>query len=179
MVSTFSKSWPLLLLIIIASTGSSPGAGGEKQDSPSLDALKTVLGKGPESKELMMLRKQLKGDPIIDKFEKSFYYSWKEHGLTFLFERGNVRTIFFYADGADGFQQYRGKLPEGLRFTDVRRDVEKKLGAPEISEGGGVGRVWVVYPKTGVSITYVSKDVNDQASKIHHVTLQAAPKEKG
>ena len=48
-----------------------------------------------------------------------------------------LTAAFLYAEGADGFSAFRGKLPHGLTLSDPRGDVESKLGPPERSSGGG------------------------------------------
>lgn len=171
MVSTFTRGWLTLFVLFAAASAGLPAEKDEELKSPSLRTLRTLLGKAPESKEVVVLRKQLRSNPEVTHTNDGFYYSWKEHGLELLFERGTVRAVFLYTAGADEFKQYRGELPEGLHFSDTRRDVEKKLGEPKKRGGSGVIPVWVSYPEKGVTITYVSEDTKDMANRIHHIAI--------
>ncbi|HEY9199450.1 MAG TPA: hypothetical protein VIR60_08790 [Gammaproteobacteria bacterium] len=38
--------------------------------------------------------------------------------------------LFLYSQGKDGYDQFRGQLPEGLEFADSRATVLAKLGEP-------------------------------------------------
>lgn len=175
MVSTFARtSLTFLALLISTSPRCSLADKDEKRNSPSLKSLRTILGKRSKSREVAAIHKHLKKDPEVTHSDGGFYYSWKDHGLEFLFEKDTVQAIFLYADGADEFKQYRGELPDGLHFSDARREVEKKLGKPKKEGGNGVIPFWVTYPEKGVGITYVSEDTKDMANKIHHITISAA-----
>jgi len=73
-----------------------------------------------------------------------------------------VRTVFFYAEGADGFKQYQDELPYDLVWSDTRLDVERKLGPPtSVNEGLG-NQIWVSYDSLNLSITYQSADSTAQ-----------------
>jgi hypothetical protein len=39
-------------------------------------------------------------------------------------------AVFLYAEGEDGYTQYRGAIPGGIRFDDTRAAIEAALGAP-------------------------------------------------
>lgn len=145
----------------------------EDVDSQALSNFKTLLGKGSESPEMVEYRKQLEHPPSVTKFDDCFYQSWTELGLSFRFKNDLLAAIFLYAEGADGFKQYGGELPERLRFSDTRRDIEKKLGNPQESGGEGVIPFWAGYPSKGVEFHYTSKDIQSLGNTIHHITISS------
>jgi hypothetical protein len=160
------------LLVVIGFVGCQLVATGRDEPKPlALSKLTDVLGKGPDSKEMTALRKDLKGEPEIAKFDDCYFHSWKDRGVSLRFEKDAVKAVFLFADKADGFKEYRGELPEGLKFSDTRGDVEKKLGAAKESGGNGVISFWVTYPEKGLALTYASTDTKDKANAIHHFTL--------
>jgi hypothetical protein len=143
-------------------------ATGAKANTPAINTLKALLGKVEESEEMAAFRRGLKDPPKVSRFSDIYYHEWKDHGLAFLFDKkGALTTIFLYADGADGYKQYRGQLPEGLRFSDTREDVENKLGEPE-----KLDPAWDVYLKRGVCVVYVQRRPDERGNKIHHITIQ-------
>jgi hypothetical protein len=157
------------------------------QDPPSVPAptsrgLTKLLGQDHLSDHLQEFRDAMKEDPVAKYFglvEKGFFHSWKSKGISLWFnERNRLQTIFLYAEGADGFRQYRGELPGGLRFADTRGDVEKKLGKPEEVGGEGVIAFWADYKSKGILVAYVSKDVSDLKNGIHHIVVYAPQKER-
>lgn len=167
--------WPLTTLLLLAAAHAALSAPGPAVEpaTPPFATLKAVLGKGPESKEMAALRKMLKGEPKASSYSGRYYHEWKGEGLSICFEKEVVTAVFLYADKADGFKAYRGEMPLGLHFTDTRADVEKKLGAPGKTGGGGVIPFWADYPAKGVGVTYISKDTKDRANRIHHLTITA------
>src|SRR5687768_6660770 len=121
----------LLLTLVVAASAQSPSA-----DTPKL---LTLLGKDIRGKDAQEFLDSIGSVPKIERFEPSeyqgkripatSYYSFKDKGVSIrLDERGFIGSIFFYAEGTDGFRQFRGLLPYGLDFTMTRADVEKALG---------------------------------------------------
>jgi hypothetical protein len=83
---------------------------------------------------------------------------------------GAITSIFFYADRADGFSAFSGELPGGLTWSDTRADVERKLGAPQVSGGNGAIPFWSGF-QGGVSVTYRDTSTTAQDNPLHHVAL--------
>jgi hypothetical protein len=147
-------------------------ATGAKANTPAINTLKALLGKGEESAEMAAFRRGLKGPPKVTRLPDCYFHSWKEHGLSIRFDdKGAVTEILLHAGGKDGYKQYRGEVPEGLRFSDTREDVEKKLGEPEKSRGGGEIPFRVEYSTKGVGIGYGSKDTKDRTNMIGHICI--------
>jgi uncharacterized protein (TIGR02996 family) len=113
----------------------------------------------------------IKGEPEVDRREDSFWVSWKSEGLSLRFGLESFDFVVLYAEGADGFNQFRGDLPWGLSFSDVREDVERKLGRPDISSGEGVIPFWAGYDRLGVMVSYRSENVRFMGNPIHHIVV--------
>jgi hypothetical protein len=81
----------------------------------------------------------LNSHPQTDRCEDDeFYYdSYRDLGMSFLFEGSPefLSAIFLYADGVDGYEEYKGSLPNSLNFSDTRQDVLQRLGQPAKSGG--------------------------------------------
>lgn len=102
----------------------------------------------------------------------ALYYSWKNHGISFLFKSENLVSIFLYAENSDGFSQYKGEIPNALKFSDTRQIIEQKLGHSKISGGNGFIPYWTSYPELGIVITYISLDPKDVNTTIHHIGIE-------
>jgi hypothetical protein len=110
-------------------------------DLPSLELLKNIEIPGPE------------------RIEHQSYISMPERGISlFLPDNETVATVQLYSAGSDGFDEYAGKLPEGLRFAMSRSQVRETLGQPdehgEESEIIFLGKSppWDVFYRDGLKI---------------------------
>jgi hypothetical protein len=155
-----------------------PFVGCEKK--VTTEDLSNVLGENIRGQEIQTILSSLGEKPEIKRFKEipkspykeNFYYLYEDKGISLRFDdMGNLSAIFLYSEGADGYRQYQGKLPKGLAFQDIRKDIEEKLGSPEKSGGGGVIRFWSQYPNIGIGIGYVSKSTSDMLNRIHHISL--------
>jgi hypothetical protein len=63
-------------------------------------------------------------DSTIDSFDDSFFISYAPEGLSFRFEKDSILSTIFVEDS------YSGELPYGLKLTDLKATVEKKIGKP-------------------------------------------------
>jgi hypothetical protein len=168
----------LLLSLVVAGNAQSPSS-----DTTKLLAL---LGKDIRAKDAQVFLDSIGSAPKIDRYEASeyqgkkiaatSYYSFQDKGLSIrLDERGFITSIFFYAEGVDGFRQFRGFLPYGLEFTMTRADVEKTVGIAASYGGGGVINLWAKYPAKKMSITYDSKAQTDRKVRMQTLCLTAKP----
>lgn len=140
---------------------------------PTVALLRATLERTPDSPEMAALGELMLGEPDVRTFEDCFFYCWPRSGLDVGFdERGMTTAIFLYAAGADGHRQYEGEMPEGLRFTHCRCDVENTLGRPPITGGDDLIPFWARYPDKGLQIHYVSKSTYDLRNRIHHITFE-------
>jgi hypothetical protein len=130
-----------------------------KEIAADLKCLIELLGKSPQSADVESFRKSFGEQPEEKAFDSGNYlfYSWKSKGLSLGFHHAKLTAVHMYAEGEDGFNQYKGSLPASLSFADTRGDVEAKLGVPDRSNSAG-GRCWVEYKRRGVSITFDSND---------------------
>jgi hypothetical protein len=73
--------------------------------------------------------------------DSSPYLNARNHGISLaLTKKGNVETIFLYAEGHEGFSEFKGELPSGIRFGSSRKDVRSLMGEPMMAgEIGGEG----------------------------------------
>jgi hypothetical protein len=69
------------------------------------------------------------------------YLSALEEGISLSLSKTlEVETVFLYAEGIEGFQQYKHSLPNELSFLSSRTDIRQHLGAPSSSgEASGIG----------------------------------------
>jgi hypothetical protein len=178
MASTWTRTRISLLVMFFATAAGPPSEAARDVygNTQALGTLTALLGKGLDQPEVTAFCKELKDAPEIIKFDDRVHYEWKEHGISFLVQNDAVSAIHLYADGVHKYKQYRGELPAGLRFSNIRGDVENKLGQPETSGGDSRSPFWVVYAQKGVGVTYISADRQDQANKIHHITISAIRK---
>ena len=130
-----------------------------------------LLGKNRQSPEVGRFREVMVEEPEEAEFDsdRAFFYIWKSKGISLRFEAGKLVTIHLYAQGADGYEQYLGDLPANLSFTDVRAEVEMKLGNPSLSGGAGVAPYWSEFQNQGVQVGYFSEDTEDLRNRIHHI----------
>jgi hypothetical protein len=103
-----------------------------------------------------------------------FHMDLPEHGIAFVASLdGKVSSVQLHAAGHEGYEQFDGDLPEGVRFSDSREMIRARLGQPNTIGGGqhlgvlGIAAPWdrfdradhaihIQYSKDGLSITLVS-----------------------
>jgi uncharacterized protein (TIGR02996 family) len=113
----------------------------------------------------------IQGEPEVDRREDCFWVSWKSEGLSLGFGLQSFDLVLLYAEGADEFRQFRGDLPCGLSFPDVRQDVESKLGKAEYYGGDGLIPLFADYSRLGMMVWYWSENVSLMNNKIHHIVI--------
>jgi hypothetical protein len=69
------------------------------------------------------------------------YLSAQEEGISLSLSKTlEVEAVFLYAEGVEGFQQYKHSLLNELSFLSSRTNVRQQLGEPSSSgEAGGIG----------------------------------------
>jgi len=155
----------------------------------------SVIKKSGSSKELSMLCdkpinspnikkfiKELGNDYIVDRSSGAFYYSWKSKGISLRFnsetEPDVLTTIFIYNQGADGFSKYPFEWPEKILPTDLREDVEKKIGTIDRIQDD-----YNDYPEFGIGLSYEKQSAlypesDPMKRRIHHIYIQKPKFEK-
>ncbi len=98
----------------------------------------TLLGKTENSPEMAKFLSFLDISPTIEEFEdERSYYSFPRFGFAIVLDEKVIEAIQFFAEGAEkNLNQYCGKLPKELAFSDTRDEVVKKLGLPTKSREG-------------------------------------------
>jgi hypothetical protein len=101
-------------------------------------ALETLLGKSTQSIEFNKYKSNIDELPKVSfyPYNNNTYYSFKNNGISFLFENNNLTTIFLYSEGHEGFGQYKGSISNGLSFGYDRMTARNKFGLPSESGGG-------------------------------------------
>jgi len=132
-----------------------------------------MLGKDINSAEMKAWLSNL-GTPIIDRYSDSYYYSFKPEGISLDFTTYDMlQAIFFYSEGADGYNQYQDNLPFGLSFQNTRKEIESILGPPDSSGGDGVINYWASYRSKGIGIKYNTKRTDDMNARIYDMSISA------
>lgn len=79
---------------------------------------------------------------------------------------GHVDVIFLYRGGAAGYETFSGPLPEALQWSDLNRDVVRRLGEPSDRFGGGRVPVGISYELLGLDVTFQNRSWDDDANPI-------------
>ncbi len=141
-----------------------------------LAALRAEIGKPVTSAALKHALRLAGVAPEIRRFDDSFYYSYKSLGLSLRFVKptSTLAAIFLYRGLADGFWEFGGTLPAGLRWSSTRAEVEKKLGRPSKEGGGRYLRYYSRYASLGLGFNYTSKSTTDLSNRIRVIVLSRA-----
>jgi hypothetical protein len=83
-----------------------------------------------------------------------------------------VVTVFLFAEGAEGYKKFKGKLPFGLSWAHTRAQIEANLGAPTASGGGGSMNYWVSYQPRKLGITYKTLSTTDMDATMHNLQVR-------
>ena len=99
----------------------------------------------------------------------------------------NVETVYLYPNKIGGFGAYKGTLPFGLSANDTMANVERKLGHPQVNQGGPQAgwepglpdragtpdhlHYWAIYERFGVTIVYNSPSGRDERATIHTILV--------
>ena len=157
-MKTMSQLLAVILMLLFTGCG-------QKNDTVFLSSM---IGKNIRGDEIQGWLSKVEDTPEIGKYDDSFYYSFKQKGVSLRFDTTETLTnIFLYSEGADGYRQYQGKLPYNLSFLLNRQEIENMLDKPEKSGGEGVINYWVVYTSKGVGITYNTKQTDDLNARIY------------
>jgi hypothetical protein len=162
----------VMLLRVKYSARTSPPEG-VKWDGIDPAAVREYWGKNLFSPEIKKLIASLPGTPYLSLSPQSARLIDQDGGIAVLFlPDSGVQTIFLFADGSQSYLRYPGKLPHGLLISDTRKEVEKKLGRPLTSGGGGHGLAYHAdYPEAGISVFYAKDGLRDPDNPIAEITM--------
>lgn len=90
-----------------------------------------------------------------------------------------VETVYIYLNGAEGVVPYKGELPYGLKFYDIKDAVEYKLKKQGVGKDGlpdeGVTpdhlHYWATYHEAGMTIIYNSPSMDDEDASIYAILV--------
>ena len=107
-------------------------------DALSADQFAGLLGKPASSAELRAYVGSLGVSPSISHFDgERTYYEFDSIGLELVFDEDKLSGAHYLGPETESPKKpYGGTLPAGLKFTDSKDDVLKKLGAPFESKAG-------------------------------------------
>lgn len=103
-------------------------------------SLSSLLGLKLDIVARSRFARSLGEQPTTELIEDRFYMEFRESGVLIDADlEGDSRSIFFFAEGHQGYKGFAGCLPDGVTFSDSRSDVRNRLGTPTASgEGGSV-----------------------------------------
>ncbi len=130
-------------------------------------------GKDLRTPEMTKLISSLPGTPYISSSREFAELVAQDAGILMFFQpRQGLVRLMLNAGGSEGYLQYPGKLPGGLAFSDLRKDVEKILGGPVSSGGGYSGSAYFAdYPQLGMTIYYAKDKPRDPENPIASILL--------
>lgn len=123
------------------------------------------------------LGKTLNDDSVVQFILKNncFYgmgnYACKSQGIELgvTMVQRRVRTVFMFRQGVEGYKQYKGELPFGLKWTDSAVVVEAKLGRPMQRYSNSDGSLTYGYRSRNLWIDF---DGSARSAKLRRVQIQ-------
>jgi len=138
-----------------------------------------VLGKTDDSPEIAKLLSDygVKKKPRIPLDEDEVMIELKKQGVVLVFERTTepksskiqLAGVQLYSDAEKGYRNFPGKLPRGLKLSDTRSEVLKKLGKPTKSRAALKIDIWK-YADHRIAVEY-AKDA-DRINVVQLMTLE-------
>lgn len=78
-----------------------------------------------------------KPKPKLGAGKDRYYLSFLKEGMDVSASLDHrIETFFFFSEGLEKHQQFKGHLPEGIRFEDTPKTVRARLGKPTLTGGG-------------------------------------------
>lgn len=89
-----------------------------------------LLGQQHDCDNVKEFLDSLPETPVIYELEFDLHYSLPHFGMSMLFRRGELLTIFLYREGHQNFSEYPTLPPLGISFNSTPRQVVEMLGKP-------------------------------------------------
>ena len=173
------KSLVIFFLLVLFTAACSPTSTSTVKAEPA--AYQEVLGRSATEDRVLDF---LAGNDCVAAMQ---FQVCQSAGMALWLDSGQiVKTVWLYANNAEGFNRYRGKLPFGLTFYDPMWLVEEKLSAVEVDESSQVAyesglpdegsspdhlHYWAVYEHLGLIIIY-DFPYADEDAYIYAVVVQ-------
>ncbi len=91
-----------------------------------------ILGKSPGSLVMQQFLAEIGEHPEIENYGNASVHCFRRSGVELRYRSNgaSVDSVLLNMSESDRFVAYGGDLPGGIRFTDARNDVRRKLGSP-------------------------------------------------
>lgn len=128
-----------------------------------------LIGKNISDDEVKVFLKTLGSDyEYDDTYDLGNYYIYDSKGVELSVTKDDIlKAIFFKTDILDPDIE----LPLGLKVTDTREDVEKKLGAPDRSLRG-TNDYRAYYVDKGVVVSYKERDRENMKNPLKMISVE-------
>lgn len=102
----------------------------------------------------------------------STYVNYLTLGLSLLYANDELDGVFLYKAGIDGFAEYTGPLPHGLKWDANNVAVVKLLGEPaKKTPKNNVVPIWLEYTDRGLTVNLTYKSYDDLDNPIASLAL--------
>jgi len=156
--------WSIALVVLLVSTAVLATAFDPNN-------FRQLLGKNINDKDLKTVMNSFTGVTIED-YKGNKLHKYFDDGISFVIRNNKLEAIVLYSEGAYGFKQYQGQLPQGLTFSDTREAVERKLGKPTKVSDTTDGHVVTLYSQHKMSLSFFSDKKNDRTTKLYVMYLR-------
>ena len=169
-----------LLMIVAAIAALTTACGGRSiqaetsQANATTVSYRAVLGKSLNDEDVLAF--------LADNncSEASYLFLCREVGMALSISSNEaVQTIYLYLNNAGEFAPYKGELPFGLKYYDIKEAVEYKLKKQEIGNNGfpdeGASpdhlHYWATYHEAGMTVIYNSPFAEDEDTNIYAILI--------
>ena len=94
---------------------------------------------------------------INNKYISQRHISYKQDGISILLWDDSVKTIFFYRQGVNNFDNYSRWIVDGLSVGMNRLEIKSKFGRAHSLESGPDAKYFKILPDCSVTIVYNDK----------------------
>ncbi len=135
-------------------------------------AYESLLGKTLTESENLIPVEITKTKKTLKNFT---YLSLATEGVSLVFQDGVLNSIYFYNEGIQGFQKYKGSLPY-INLGMKNKEIVEYLGDTINKGGGALMPIWLVYNQLGLEINFVGKNWTDVDNPISCICLFTSDK---
>lgn len=108
----------------------------------------------------------------MGKFPAEEFVNFAAHGVSLQFRGGVLDAVFFYNEGVDGFNAYKGTLPQKLEISMSNVQVVNLMGEPsKKAPFNNVSPIWIEYSELGITINFKYRSYEDKDNPITSIAL--------